>query len=143
MSKGFKNSSNNISPGCVGGRCFGKRRLTSRLVVIDNFDLVGMIVLPFKTDPELLVDPDAVLIFPVAPKAFQTIGRRDRELTDFSNTIYLIQLALRIRPQRSWTATSRQPGVSAIKYVLCTLVAKGFYHGLYYNDTRYKINYKA
>jgi len=25
----LSNSSNNISPGCVGGRCFGKRRLTS------------------------------------------------------------------------------------------------------------------
>jgi len=68
-----------------------------------------MAVLPFETNPELLVYPDAVLIFPVAAKAFQTIRRWDRKLSDFSNTIYLIQLALGNRPQRSWTATSRLP----------------------------------
>jgi hypothetical protein len=59
-------------------------------VVIDNFDLVGMAVLSFETDPELLVYPDAVLIFPVTAKAFQTIRRWDCKLADFSNTIYLI-----------------------------------------------------
>jgi hypothetical protein len=137
---GFKNSSNNISPGCVGGRCFGKRRLTSWLVVIDDFDLVGMTVLPFETDPELLVDPDAVLIFPVAAKAFQTIRRRDCKFSDFSNTIYLIQLALGNRPQRARAATSRRPGVSAVKDIFCALVAKGLYHGRDYNGTRYKVN---
>jgi hypothetical protein len=67
-------------------------------VVIDNFDLVGMAVLPFETNPELLVYPDTVLIFPVTTKAFQTICRWDRKLTNFSNTIHLIQFPLSIRP---------------------------------------------
>ena len=49
---------------CVGGRSFGRRRLASRLVVIGDFDFVGMAFLPFETDPVLLVDPDAVLPFP-------------------------------------------------------------------------------
>jgi len=96
-----------------------------------------MAVLPFETNPELLVYPDAVLIFPVTTKTFQTICRWDCKLTDFSNTIYLIQLALSNRPQRSGTATSRQPGVSAVKYVFCTLVAKGLYHTSYYNGIHY------
>jgi len=56
-------------------------------VVIDNFDLVGMAVLPFETNPELLVNPDAVLIFPVTTKAFQMICRRDCRLTDFLNFV--------------------------------------------------------
>jgi hypothetical protein len=68
-----------------------------------------MAFLPFKTNPELLVYPDAVLIFPVTAKAFQTIPRWDCKLADFSNTIYLVQLALSNRPQRARTATSRQP----------------------------------
>jgi hypothetical protein len=46
-----------------------------------------MAILPFETDPELLVYPDAVLIFPVTTKAFQTICRWDCKLSDFSNTI--------------------------------------------------------
>jgi hypothetical protein len=78
-------------------------------VVIDDFDLVGMTVLPFETNPEPLVYPDAVLTFPVTAKALQTIRRRDCKLTDFSNTIYLIELALSNRPQRTRAATSRQP----------------------------------
>jgi hypothetical protein len=57
-----------------------------------------MAVLPFETNPELLIYPDAVLIFPITTKAFQTICRWDRKFTYFSNTIYLIQLALSIRP---------------------------------------------
>jgi hypothetical protein len=76
-----------------------------------------MTVLPFETNPELVVYPDALLIFPVTTKAFQTICRWYCKFTDISNTIYLIQPALSNRPQILWTATSRRPGVSAIKYV--------------------------
>jgi hypothetical protein len=84
-------------------------------VVIDNFDLVGISILPFETNPELLVYPDAVLTFSVTAKTFQTITRWNGKLSDFSDTIDLIQLALGNRPQRARTATPRRPGISAIK----------------------------
>ena len=67
-------------------------------MVIDNFDLAGMAVLPFETNPVLLVYPDTVLIFPVTTQAFQTICRWYRQFTYVSDTIYLIQFPLRIGP---------------------------------------------
>jgi hypothetical protein len=63
-------------------------------MVIDNFDLVGISILPFETNPELLVSPDAVLTFSVTAKALQAVTGWNRKLSDFSDTIDLIQLAL-------------------------------------------------
>jgi hypothetical protein len=40
-------------------------------VVIDNFDVVGVSVPPFKADPELVVDSDTVLAFPVTFEGFE------------------------------------------------------------------------
>jgi hypothetical protein len=76
--RGFKNSSSNISPGCVGGRFLGKRRETPWLVIVCDFDFEGMAFLPLETDPELLVDPDAVLTCPIPAKALKAIAGRDR-----------------------------------------------------------------
>jgi hypothetical protein len=140
---GLRNSSSNISPGCVGGRSFDKRRFTSWLVVIDNFDLVGISILPFETDPELLVYPEAVLTFSVTAKTFQTITRWDGKRADFSDTMDLVQLTLGNRPQGARAATSRRPGISAIKYVFGTLAVKRFYHGLYYNGIHYSCQSKC
>jgi hypothetical protein len=106
-------------------------------VVIDDFDFVGMAFLPFETDPVLLVDPDAVLPFPFTMKAFQTISRRDGKFVQFSDTIYLVQLALSDCPQCLRAAISRGSRVYAVKYVLCTVVSKGLYHGSYYNGIHY------
>jgi hypothetical protein len=106
-------------------------------MVIDNFDLTGISVLPFETNPELLVYPDAVLTFSVTAKALQAVTGWNRKLSDFSDTIYLIQLTLGNRPQKALAATPHQPGVSAIKYVFGALAVKRFYHGLYYNGIYY------
>jgi hypothetical protein len=43
-------------------------------VAIDDLDLARMAILPFETNPELLVYPDAVLILPVTAKTFQVIS---------------------------------------------------------------------
>ncbi len=40
-------------------------------MVIDNFDVVSVSVPPFKADPELIIDPDAVLAFPVTFECFE------------------------------------------------------------------------
>jgi hypothetical protein len=80
---GFRNSSNNISPGCTGGIAVGKRRRTSgrtpaeRLVVVRDFDFVGIAPLPAKTDSVLFIDADAVLTAPISLETLQSIARRD------------------------------------------------------------------
>jgi hypothetical protein len=67
------NSSNNISPGRVGGRWSGNRRATSRvgkparprlpdlLVVIHDFDVARMATFPCETNTVLIVDSHAIL----------------------------------------------------------------------------------
>ncbi len=64
---GFRNSSRSISPGCVGGNSRGSRRPTrwrgffAFLMVVNDFDLVGITVLPAEAYSVLIVYPDAVL----------------------------------------------------------------------------------
>jgi len=53
-----------------------------------------MAILPHETYPELPVYPDAVLIFPLSAKGFETITWWDSKLADFSNSIYLVKLTL-------------------------------------------------
>ena len=77
------NSSSNISPGCVGGRLRGGRPPGEfrvgldfpRLVVICDFDFVGMSTLPSETDPVLGVDTYAILTVSLTTEAFKRIPR--------------------------------------------------------------------
>ena len=96
--RGLRNSSRSISPGWVGGWCVGSRRATNgfflrRLVVVGDFDLVGIPVLPRKAHPVLFIDPDTILTCPVTHKSFQTVTRRHSQLVKTSNTIELRQLS--------------------------------------------------
>src|ERR1019366_4652076 len=100
---GTRNSSRSISPGCVGGRCVGRRLWTSaprsaRLVVVCDFNFVGIPVLPLEADPELVVDANAVLSGSVAFQAFEAIARGHVQLAEISHPIELCQLASDRRP---------------------------------------------
>jgi len=48
----------------------------SPLMVINNFDIISMAVLPVEAYPPLIVDPDAPLAFSLADKLFQPVSRR-------------------------------------------------------------------
>jgi hypothetical protein len=101
MPSGLRNSSSSISPGDVGGRSLGRRRCTrlgARLVVVRDFDFVGMAILPPETDPVLLVDANAVLPLTVSAKPFQPVARRDPQLGQVADPVQLVQLAARDRP---------------------------------------------
>jgi len=41
------------------------------LVVVHDFDFVGVSGAPFEADPVLVVDPDAVLTLSIPPKSLQ------------------------------------------------------------------------
>ena len=49
-------------------------------MIINDFDVLSAGIVPSETDPELVVDPDAVLSFPVAFKSFQTIPGWDAKV---------------------------------------------------------------
>jgi len=102
MPSGLRNSSRSISPGCVGGLSVGSRRWTSpfcasaagatRLVVVRDFDFVGIAILRMKANPVLLVNADTVLTPPIATKTLQVVSGRNGELTEISNPVQLRQL---------------------------------------------------
>lgn len=50
-------------------------------MIVNDLDLSGITAIPMKADPELVVDPDAVLPRAIATKPFETItGRSAQEL---------------------------------------------------------------
>ena len=42
-------------------------------MIVDDFDVLSAGIGPSETQAELIIDPDAVLSFPIAFKGFQTI----------------------------------------------------------------------
>jgi hypothetical protein len=54
--------------------------LRVRLVVVRDFDFVGIAVLPAETNPILLVDANAMLSATIADQTLKPVAGRDREL---------------------------------------------------------------
>jgi hypothetical protein len=63
------------------------------LVVVDNFDLPGIFVPPFKADTPLVVDPDAPLALTVAAQLFEPVAGRFCKFFDPVDTGYLAKFA--------------------------------------------------
>jgi hypothetical protein len=103
------------------------------LVVVSDFDFPGISCLPSKTDAVLIIDPNAVLPLAKAVQLLQPVSRRDRQLSELANPIQLVQLAAGCRPHGTLADAPCRRGVGTIEYVLRSSVAKGAYHGLYYN----------
>jgi len=121
---GFRNSSSSISPGCVGGRFLGSLRRTFRLMVVRDFDFVGMAFLPLETDPKFLIDSDAELMFSISTQAFQMIPWWDREFSYLADTVDLVKLSPGNRPQRTRTALPGDPRIGAVKNVFRRLASE-------------------
>jgi len=49
-------------------------------MVIDNFDVLDTVLMPFKADPPLPVDADGVLAIAVPAQRFQAVSRRDAKI---------------------------------------------------------------
>ena len=142
ISNGFRNSSKSISPGCTGGIAVGNRRRTSgripadRLVVIRDFDFVGIALLPAETDSILFIDADTVLTAPISLKSLQSVVRWHGKLSKVSDSIELRQLAADNRPQHDRTGRPRSTAIDTIEKVFGSRVRKGAYHSMYYNGYR-------
>jgi hypothetical protein len=49
-------------------------------VVINDFNIVGTVVSPHKTDPPLVVDANAVLARSVTSQSLQAVARRNAQV---------------------------------------------------------------
>ena len=93
-----------------------------RLVVVGDFDFVGIPVLTRKAHPVLFVDPDAILPGSIAHQSFQTVTRRHRQFVKIPNTIELRQLSTCYGPQGGRTCS---PSPAAL---VQPLVMPSLYH---------------
>lgn len=64
----------------------------SLLVVVDDFDGFRAGVGPLKTNPILLVDPDAMLTLSVAFERFQAVSRRNPQILKSFDRVQLLEL---------------------------------------------------
>ena len=139
---GFRNSSKSISPGCTGGMAVGNRRRTSgrtpaeRLVIVRDFDFVGIAPLPAKTDSVLFIDADTVLTAPISLETLQSVARWHGEFPKVSDSIELRQLTADNRPQPDRTGRPGSTAIDTIEKVFGSRVREGAYHGMYYNGYR-------
>jgi len=84
----------------------GNRRATCRcdcllrrevaLVVVNDFNLLSMSILPVKAHTILLIDSNAVLTNSIAPQPFKPIARWDCQLLEFSYSIDLVERVGRV-----------------------------------------------
>jgi len=58
-------------------------------VVIDDFDIPGVAVIPFEADSPLIIDSDAVLAFPVILQLLEAIAWRDSEVIEADGSMDL------------------------------------------------------
>jgi hypothetical protein len=59
------------------------------LVIVDNLDIVGIAVVPTKTEPPLVIDANAVLAFSVGSQRFQSVSGRARHISQDHCTVQL------------------------------------------------------
>src|SRR5438067_12884431 len=95
---GVRNSSNRISPGCGLG---------SRLVVVNDFDFVRIVLSPDKANPPSVVDSDRVLAAPIALQGFEAVRGRYTQVLEPPRVVQDTQLPqrdnLNVRRQSSTT----------------------------------------
>ncbi len=80
-------------------------------MVVCDFDLVRIALLPTETDSVLFIDPNAMLTLPVAPESLQSIPGGDTQFRKVLYAVQLIQLAPNHRPKSLWASTPRPAAV--------------------------------
>ncbi len=102
----------------------------TRLVVVGDFDFVGITALPPEANPVLVIDTNAMLAGPIAPETFQPVPRWHGQFSELPHSIDLRQLPAHDGPKRDGTRRPRTPTIDAIERVFCGGVGKRSYHDL-------------
>jgi hypothetical protein len=106
-------------------------------VVIRDFDFIGVLSFPTKTDTILVIDPNVVLTLSVSMKPFEPVSWRNSEFEKFTHSINLVQLTPGYWPDGALTNATRQAGIGSVEYILGSTIPKRTYHGIRYNSMRY------
>jgi len=78
----------------------GHHEITPDLVIIDDFHIIRVAVLPAETQTVLLIDADAVLAVAIPPERFQFVSHRDFQIIQGLGFIQQCQFPLGSRRKR-------------------------------------------
>src|ERR1700737_916942 len=88
-----------ISPGCTARSFFVaifkssvSQRNAHASVIIDDFHVERVSILPLEAQTPLLVDPNAVLPLAIPLHCFEQIRRRNQEVAQICRTVQIFQL---------------------------------------------------
>jgi hypothetical protein len=105
-------------------------------VVVCDFDVVGIALLPPEANPILIVNANTVLASSSAPENFQSVARRNRQFAKLAHAIQLRQLARNHCPECWWTGTASAPGIDPVEQIFRRSICERAYHTIYYNGCR-------
>jgi len=64
-------------------------------VVVIYLDVLGLVICPVETDAPLVIDPNAVLTFPISFQLFKLIARRREQVAEILGIVKVDQFASR------------------------------------------------
>jgi len=75
-------------------------------MIINDFNILGTCACPTKAEPELVIDPNAVLTDPVAFQYFESVARRNPQVIEAGRNLKLPQLPQRDSFKRDESANA-------------------------------------
>src|SRR6266700_785168 len=88
----------------MNGKGKGNRVHGLLLVIVHNFHIASVAVVPNETQPVLVIDAHAVLTFPIPSKCFEVVSARDCEVLEIRGPMQYGELLERRGPEASWNA---------------------------------------
>ena len=105
-------------------------------MVINKFNVIGVVIPPAKTDAPLFVDSDAVLSLPISFQGFQAVSRRHTKIEQTRGVVKHLQFSQRHPGGFHRKVRGAEPGKNFFR----PPVMKGFYHIQKIIRKTYKIN---
>lgn len=69
--------------------------VTTRLMIVNDFDLIRVAATPLKTEPPLIINANAMLAFAISHQGFQAVSGWTGHILQHGSAIQLPQLSLR------------------------------------------------
>lgn len=93
-------------------------------MIINNFNIVGVSVIPAETNATLPVYADAMLALTIAPQGFEPVTRRFAKAFKLHSRMNDQKFAVRCADQGGVISSDSLP----IENLLCAIVSKAFNH---------------
>ena len=117
--------------------------MRSPLVVVGDFNFMGITGLPTKADAILVIDADTMLAGPVAAETLKTVSWRYGQIAEFPHAVDLVELPPGDRPQNARTNPLSGSRGTTVEDILGPAISKRYYHASYYNGRRYNNQLKS